>query len=189
MAPDLSPFEMLHNWRKSVTRTRGVTGEIRREIYSISDLYEKKTQYSLELYKLNYINDEEFVFEAGEVRSNHSVRNAEIAKERCENEMKTKAMQDQIDKIVDNRLTFLTSEVNLLRRKLRNKSFFNSRKSSGTIKALDGEVYEIRNISKNYERLVRKRHELYKLQVVGGVKTFRRELEEADLKAELEKKR
>ena len=73
MASDVPSFEPVIMCKKCIRKFRGITGQLRRELYSISVLYDELSMCSLELYKLNYSNDEEIIFEAGKMLSNSSL--------------------------------------------------------------------------------------------------------------------
>ena len=59
----------LNAWKKAVKNSRHVTGSLRDELYLLSDLYDKLALCSLELYKFDFGNEEEIVFQAGEILS------------------------------------------------------------------------------------------------------------------------
>ena len=71
-------------------KTRVLTGLLRDELYSVSDLYDELGSRSVDFLKFNYANDEEIVFKAGEVQADcdRTLRNAEVKRLRNEHEQK-----------------------------------------------------------------------------------------------------
>ena len=69
MASNVSFVAKLNAWKKAVKNSRHVTGSLRDELYLLSDLYNKLALCSLKLYKFDFGNDEEIVFQAGEILS------------------------------------------------------------------------------------------------------------------------
>ena len=94
------------------------------------------------------------------------------------------SLQKQIDDLVEMRLKLFTSDVLLLKRRMRQNHYCSRRKIRKTVRAFDGEVYEVRRIKKNFGGLARKRYNLYKSQVVFGVKLFTEKLEQEVLRVE-----
>ena len=176
-------------WKGNVKKARILTGLLRDELYSVSDLYDELASCSADLFKFNYANDEEIVFKAGEVQEDcdRTLRNAEVKRVRNEHEQKLAEVQTRIDEIVTNRLKLLASEITSLRR-LRGKPIGRKRKSRLAC-SRDASLMEIRRIIKNYERLSLRRYELYKKQVITKIERFRRQQEESELLTEKMRKR
>ena len=92
-----------------------------------------------------------------------------------------KVVQKRIDDIISRRMKLLTCEISSLRRKLKRSNPSKKRKIR-TVKAIDGNVMEIRQVAKNYEKLSRERYELHKIKVVSDVKSIRKERQEEELR-------
>ena len=141
-------------------KARVLTGLLRDELYSVSDLYDELASRSVDLFKFNYANDEEIVFKAGEVQADcdRTLRNTEVKRLQNEHEQKMAEVQIHIDEIVANRLKLLASEITSLRR-LRGNPIGRKRKIRLAC-ARDVSLMEIRRIIKNYERLSLRRYVL-----------------------------
>ncbi|KAL9970614.1 hypothetical protein ACROYT_G023021 [Oculina patagonica] len=189
MASNSSLSASIENWKKSFRKTRGLTGPLRSDLYSINNLYDKLLDHSVELFKFNFANDEEIIYKAGEVQpdSDKTLRNAEISKTRAVYEQRVTDLRMQIDEIISNRLTLLCSEIPLLRRKL--KKQIGRKRKVRMASTIDGSYMEIRRNIKNFERFSLKRLELFKKQVTSKIEMFRRELEEDELQVENARKK
>ena len=67
MASNAPYVAKLNAWKKAVKNSRHVTGSLRDELHLLSDLYDKLALCSLKLYKFDFGNDEEIVFQAGKI--------------------------------------------------------------------------------------------------------------------------
>ena len=69
MASNASFVAKLNAWKKAVKNSRHATGLLRDKLSLLSNLYDKLALCSLKLYKFDFGNDEEIVFQAGEISS------------------------------------------------------------------------------------------------------------------------
>ena len=152
----MSFVEGMKSWRRRVVNARGITALLRGELYKISDLYDVLSLQCLELYQFNCANDEEVVFKGGEIQSDQekTVKDSELNGRRTEYELKMKVVQKQIDDIISCRMKLLTCEISSLRSKLKKSNPYKKRKIRA-VKAIDGNVMEIGQVARNYEKLSR----------------------------------
>ena len=127
-----APFvAKLNALEKAVKNSRHVAGSLRDELYLLSDLYDKLALCSLELYKFDFGNDEEIVFQAGEILSGSdwSKGNVEESDLRSNFKADVLAVQGQMDDISTKRMKLLACEVSSLRRKLKGNKRANKKKT------------------------------------------------------------
>ena len=110
----------LNAWKK-LKNSRHVTGSLGHEIYLLSDLYDKLALCSLKLYKFDFGNDEEIVFQVGDILSgsDRSKGNVEESDLRRNLKADVLAVQGQIDNILTKRMKLLPCKVSSLKRKLK----------------------------------------------------------------------
>ena len=190
MASNAPSVAKLNAWKKAVKNSRHVTGSLRDELYLLSDLYDKLALCSLKLYKFDFENDEEIVFQAGEILSGSawSKRNIEETDLRSNLKADVLAIQGQIDDILTKRMKLLACEVSSLKRKLKGNKMA-KKKKPGDLTFFDRNMMEVRLVAKKLETFSRRRHEIYKTQLTYGIKSFREELEEEEIRLEETRKR
>jgi len=120
----------LNAWKKAVKNSRHVTGSLRDELYLLSDLYDKLALCSLKLYKFDFGNDEEIVFQAGEILSGSDWSKGNVEESDLRNNLKADvfAVQGQIDDILTKCMKLLACEVSSLKRKLKGNKRAKKRK-------------------------------------------------------------
>ena len=121
MASNVSPAVKLNAWKKAVKNSRHATGLLRDELYLLSNLYDKLALRSLKLYKFDFGNDEEIVFQAGEILSGSAWSKGDIEETDLRSNLKADvlAIQGQIDDVLTKRMKSLACEVSSLKRKLK----------------------------------------------------------------------
>ena len=190
MASNTSFVAKLNAWKKAVKNSRHVTGSLRDELYLSSDLYDKLALCSLELYKFDFGNDEEIVFQAGEILSGSDWSKGNVEETDLRSNLKADvlATQGQIDDILTKRMELLACEVSSLKRKLKGNKR-TKKKKPRDLTFLDRNMMEVRLVAKKLENFSRRRHEIYKTQLTYGIKLFREELEEEEIRLEETRKR
>ena len=190
MASNTSFVAKLNAWKEAVKNSRHVTGSLRDELYLLSDLYDKLALCSLELYKFDFGNDEEIVFQAGEILSGSDWSKGNVEETDLRSNLKADvlAIQGQIDDILTKRMKLLACEVSSLKRKLKGNKR-TKKKKPRDLTFLDRNMMDVRLVAKKLENFSRRRHEIYKTQLTYGIKLFREELEEEEIRLEETRKR
>ena len=189
MASNASPAVKLNAWKKAVKNSRHATGLLRDELYLLSNLYDKLALRSLKLYKFDFGNDEEIVFQAGEILSGSAWRKGDIEETDLRSNLKVDvlAIQGQIDDVLTKRMKILACEVSSLKRKLKGNKRA-KKKKPGDLTFFDRNMMEVRLVAKKLETFFCRRHEIYKAQLTYGIKLFREELEAEEIRLEKTRK-
>ena len=141
-------------------------------------------------YKFDFGNDEEILFQAGEILggSDWSKGNVEESDLRSNLKADVLAVQGQIDDILTKRMKLLACEVSSLKRKLKGNKRAKKKKPRD-LTFFDRNMMEVRLVAKKLENFSRRRHEIYKTELTYGIKLFREELEEEEIRQEETRKR